>query len=235
MISHCPHCGQEINLSPAQQSKVETALAALQGGTLKMGCPHCSKPIELMSDGSLADWGQLQTKTPVEAGIAPPGPPDIGWLTSGDFEEQGELRDIPKALVAIAAGPVRTAVSGAFVESFYQPIAVANATEAIDQLRLVNYAAVVLHSEFEPGGLAKSAFHKVMCKMAMDKRRYIYYVLVGPKFNTLYGMQALANSANLVVNESDLKHLKTIMKRGKADYEELFGPLIETLRAHGRT
>jgi len=67
----------------------------------------------------------------------------------------------------------------------------------------------------------------------MRQRRYIFYILVGPEFHSLYGLEALSNSANLVVNERDVEHFKNIYKRAKAEYEELFGPLIGALQEAG--
>jgi len=69
--------------------------------------------------------------------------------------------------------------------------------------------------------------------MAMSRRRYIFYILVGPEFRTLYDLEALANSANLVVNDSDASHFSIILKRGMNDYNDLFGPYLEALGNYG--
>ena len=68
----------------------------------------------------------------------------------------------------------------------------------------------------------------------MGKRRYMIYVLIGPEFNTLYDLQALAYSANMVVNDKDADKMKTIWKKGKNDYDELFNPFITILKSHGK-
>jgi hypothetical protein len=78
------------------------------------------------------------------------------------------------------------------------------------------------------------SFHRHMKVMAMDKRRDIYYVLIGSTFKTFYDLEALAHSVNLVVNDRELKYLPLILKKGLSDYEELFSPLTMTLREHGR-
>lgn len=54
-------------------------------------------------------------------------------------------------------------------------------------------------------------------------------MLIGPKFRTLYNLEALSNSANLVVNDRDIKNLSLILRKGFYDYEELFGPFLEAL------
>jgi hypothetical protein len=56
---------------------------------------------------------------------------------------------------------------------------------------------------------------------------------VGPSFFTLYNLEALANSANLVVNEKELPDLLTILRKAIPQYEELFGTLMAELSAFG--
>ena len=67
----------------------------------------------------------------------------------------------------------------------------------------------------------------------MTQRRSIYYVLIGPDFHTLYDLEALSNSANLVVNESELGQFDLILKKGLQDYDDLFGLYIKMLKEHG--
>jgi len=81
--------------------------------------------------------------------------------------------------------------------------------------------------------LAESTFHRYMRHLDMEKRRGILYVLVGRELHTLYDLQALAHSANAVVNHGDVNHMSTILMEVKNDYEELFGYYVEMLRASG--
>jgi len=55
-------------------------------------------------------------------------------------------------------------------------------------------------------------------------------VLIGKGFSTLYDLEALSYSANVVVNDSEIEHIDIILKKGMQDYLELFGPYIESLR-----
>jgi len=234
MITHCPHCSEELSFTDAQQVKIEAALDSLKSGTLKLKCPQCKEPIELLSDGTLADWRQeaastMETRSIVE----PPEPPDINWLTEGSFDEEQKIRDIPKALILIDPGEIRDMVTGAMVESFFQPTVVDTIDEAMEKIRAIQYDTVIMYTGFDGVSLKKSEFHVYMIRLQMVKRRYIYYVLIGPNLHTLYGLEALSNSANLVVNDNDVSHFKTIYKRGKSDYEDLFGPYIEALQEQG--
>ncbi|MFZ5776125.1 MAG: hypothetical protein ACOY3Z_11640 [Thermodesulfobacteriota bacterium] len=262
MLSQCPHCSQALNLTPAQLEKIDAALAGLAPGkTLKMGCPKCRQPIELNADGSLGGnavggvmqevlysqhgGGEDQTaasmvaaaqKRPQPVKLPPeaPKPPELTWLTSGVFDKKDVVEDVPHALLLIGDGEVKTQVSMMVAGLGYTPVFVDSAEEAIDKMQFMNFEAIFLHSRFEgPGGVGDSLFHRHMCEMGMSKRRYIYYVLIGPEFRTLYDLEALANSANLVVNDREVEHLAVVIRKGQNDYETLFGPYLETLKQYG--
>ncbi len=260
MLSQCPHCQQTLMLSEAQLEKIKTALASLSvGRTLKIGCPKCKQPIELNADGSVAGHGggalmdvlyanhtgnedqaavgmvaAVQKKPqPVRLPPAAPKPPDLSWLSSGVYSEKEVVENVPHALIMIGDDEITTQVTMAFGEMGYQPTYVRSAEEAIDKMQFMNFEAVVLHSRFEGGDLESSTVHRYLQEMAMARRRYIYYVLVGPEFRTLYDLEALANSANLVVNDSDVSNFSIILKRGMSDYNDLFGPYLEALGNYG--
>jgi hypothetical protein len=235
MISNCPNCKKPLNFSEAHLTKINGALSTLGvGTTLKIKCPMCTDPIELQPDGTLIE-GRYKPATPSSApgGLEPPAPPDIDWLTQGGFEKEDTIKDIPRVLVLVDPGPDRDKIIGSMVESFFQPVAVDTVAEALEQMRVIQFDSVVLHSKFAGGKLRKSKFHKYMKKMSMVRRRYILYILVGPEFHTLYSLEALSNSANLTINEKDLDHMKTIYKRGKTENDQLFGPYINALKEKG--
>lgn len=246
MLSQCPNCGKDLNLSPAQQDKVKQALTALpEGKTLKISCPLCKEPIHLRANGSSLENGQAAQAPPppppspatTQAAAnppAPPAPPDVGALLEGNIEADDEVKDVPLAMVLMTAGAERTAVAEALSGQGYQPEFPDSAEHAIERMRFVKFTAVVLGSGFEPGELAASAFHQHMRNLAMAARRTIIYLLIGPEFHTLYDLEALANSANLVVNAKDLPRLPVILKKAKQDYQALFGPYLQALAEHGK-
>jgi hypothetical protein len=73
-----------------------------------------------------------------------------------------------------------------------------------------------------------------MRALPMNRRRYMFYILLGDAFHTLYNLEALAHSANLTVNTSDLRHLDIILRKAIPTYEELFGAFLEELGAQGK-
>jgi len=241
MVSHCPHCEKTLQLNEAQQDKIRAALAKMQsGGTLKVGCPHCKQAIRLNKNGSLAgeknvvqqEAGDASPSAPSKspAAIEPPMYPDISWLVDGIYKDKEVVVDVLKVLILMPDGPEKDLVAKAFTDVGYFAEFPESAEDAMAQMRFVPVAAVVLHTEFD-GGPSISKFHKYMENMPMSKRRLIYYVLVGKEFSTLYDLEALTCSANIVVNDTEIEHIDIILNKGMQDYAELFGPYLESLKA----
>jgi len=155
-------------------------------------------------------------------------------LKDGTFEEKEVVEDIPEALVLMPATENLDIVVKAAMEFGYRVEQAPTPEEAIDKMRFVNYAAVFLHSSFEPEGVESGKFHQFMRMMNMSRRRYIFYVLIGEQFETLYDLQALANSVNLVVNNADVPFIGTVLKKAIPEFETLFGPLMEELHVVGK-
>ncbi len=235
MISECPHCHQPLQFNQAQLDKIKAALANLQSGSLKLGCPHCKKPIALKADGSVGEeqmrqaGGMRPSSASSLGGVVPPAYPDISWLAQGIYAERERVADVPKALILMASGPGRDAVAKAFSERGYQIEMPESAADALVQMRFVSFAAVVLHTNYD-GPLAESTFHQHMTAMPMDKRRLLFYVLIGKDFYTLYNLEALAYSANVVVNDKETAHFDIILKKGLQETHELFAPYTEAMQ-----
>jgi hypothetical protein len=247
MIDTCPHCQEPLNLSNAQKSKVQTALDKLPpGNLLKLGCPHCQKPFELKPDGTVP--GQQQPKkaaaAPASGGppvrgarktdISPPPPPDLGWLASGKMQEMEVIEDTPMALILVSKGPELNTVREAYENEEFLPVFADSLDDAISRMQFTPFAALALHTRFEGDSLENNTLHIFMKKMAMIRRRNIHYTLIGPEFQTLYDLQALSNSANLVVNDNELNNFRIILKKSLHESQKIFGPLAESLVRQGR-
>lgn len=226
MISSCPHCKSALKLNEAQQAKLQAAITALKPGTkLPIKCPACQKQI-LLDAASAA---------PARSTLTPPGPPDLTWLKEGNIQDEDRPDDTPMALLLFPEGKQRDLVRDAIEAVGYQVVLAQSVQEAQERMRFVNFACITLHSQFDGPSLAKSTFHGYMREMTMNRRRYLFYILIGPEFNTLYNLQALAYSANLVVNEKDLLHLGIALRKAIPAYEELFGPYMEELTSAGKS
>lgn len=237
MTITCPHCSKNLKLNDKIRASVQNLPT---GQSLRLKCPHCENTI--FCDADSLPGSQKMNEPPQSSDVPgelrnflvkPPSPPDITWLKDGVFNEEEAVEDIPQALVLVQPGESRDLIAKAVESIGYQPTFAQSATEAMEKMQFVTYAGVILHSQFEGGGLDQSSFHQYMRKMGMEKRRFIFYILVGPSFFTLYDLEALANSANLVVNEKELPDFLTILRKAIPQYEELFGTLMAELSAFG--
>jgi hypothetical protein len=209
-------------------------LANLKSGPLKLGCPHCKKPIALQANGALHEEISSEivgqpSQPPRTVPVAPPAFPDISWIAQGIYDDLEVVVDVPKALILMASGQGRDAVVKAFFERGYQIEMSESGNDALDQMRLASFAAVVLHADFD-GPLAESPFHRRLAAMPMDKRRALFYALIGKEFYTLYNLEALVSSANVVVNDKEAVHFDIILKKGLQEMHELFGPYAEAMK-----
>jgi len=169
---------------------------------------------------------------PKKSRVIPPSAPDVSWLNKGLFETEEELSDIAAALVLMPNGEAKNSVSSALEKSGYHVEQAGTVDDALRRLASTTYQIVALHTAFEGRKWpSESEIHDFLAKLSMTRRRRIYYVLLGPEFQTLYDLEALSLSANLVVNDADYEHLSAILKKGFQDYIELFGPLLQYVEA----
>ncbi|BHH85943.1 hypothetical protein [Desulforhopalus sp. 52FAK] len=164
--------------------------------------------------------------------VRPPLPPDISWLKNGIVDSSNdESVNIPSALILMPDGRLRdTAVSVIKTYGYLTEI-VDTTLEAIHRLSFSEYGIVVVHNGFEDRiSFSDSVVHNYLCSLPMSRRRLVYYIVVGPDLHTYYRLNALALSANLVVNDRDVGNLRKILKKGFCEYEELFGPMIELMQ-----
>lgn len=243
MISQCPHCNQPLKFSQPQMEKFKQALAKLpEGRVLKFGCPKCRTPIEVNKNGALAEKAkvpQTQAASPdnpsANPPVNPPEAPDITWLASGVEEEDAIMDDVPTAMVLINDPAVRQQVTEVLKERNLQIHCPENVDDAVAGQRFKTYDVVVYATEYEDGPVDVHDFHKFMSGMSMKQRRNIFYVLVGNGVKTLYDLEALTQSANLVVNTRELAHFAKVFQKGMKEYDSLLGPYISMLKQHGKS
>jgi len=223
----CPNCSKELTIS----DKVKKGLKQLGSGrVLRLNCPQCKESIALNAGHLPAD--EQHGEIIVGSTIKPPTPPNITWLKEGVFEEEEVVEDIPQTLILAKPGTERDTISEAVENIGYQATYASSSKEAMENLQFTTYASVILHETFEDIGLRASPFHQFMRDMAMQKRRFIFYILIGAEFSTLYDLEALAFSANLVVNSREIPELLTIFRKSIPQYEDLFGNLMAEISAY---
>jgi len=231
MIVTCPNCQKKLKLS----SKIEDSLRTLSPGkSLRISCPQCAGAILLDAGMLTADTSPQAASSPVKQQVSPPPPPDLSALKNSHIEGKAVVEDIPKVLILMPESVDCRLLTAPLEALGYQPSFVQSAEEAMEKMQFINYASVILHSHYEEAGLEHGVFHHFMRAMNMNKRRFIFYILVGPEFHTLYDLQALASSANLVVGEQDLPQLTLILRTAIPQYEAMFGAIMQEINALGR-
>ncbi|MGD9946956.1 MAG: hypothetical protein AB7U29_00595 [Desulfobulbus sp.] len=226
MLNQCPFCQQPLRFSREQSSRLEHALSQLAPGKLlNLKCPLCRETIGLDKSGLPPQDAATR--------IAPPPPPILDWLHTGIYQGEEKVEDVPMALVLHRQNEQRQQIVEALESVGYQVFFSETTSDALERMRFVNFSCIVFHIDME-GGVGQSAFHDHMRSLSMDRRRYVFYILLGNSLHTLYDLEALALSANLTVNIKDLPHLDVILRKAIPAYEELFGAFLEELEAYGR-
>jgi len=242
-MATCPHCAKSFNLSSKAESSVKTLP---QGKLVHIQCPKCSGMISI--DNSFQMTRAKKKVEPESSGsqkkrvprrkerVMPPGPPDITWLKSKleDDEDSSNDDEATLALILVREEQGQSQVVEAIESMGYRVDIVNSSEEAFEKMAFGKYAMIALHSRFEGSGINTNTFHLHMRSMRMATRRFIFYFLIGPEFQTLYELQSMAFSANLVINDQELPFLSTILAKKIPEYDRLFGQIIEEIRIQGK-
>jgi len=103
---------------------------------------------------------------------------------------------------------------------------------AVERIRYNTYDCILLHESFAGSTLRSNMVLNYLSGLPMAQRRNSFVCLIGPSFKTFDAMQAFGQSVHLVVNPSDLPNLEPILKKGLAEYEQLYRVFRETLAAN---
>lgn len=223
MKVQCPHCGMQLKAGENFIKKIE-ALATKERARVK--CTGCAKPFGI---------GREALGDVASEGVCPPAAPDVSWLKAGDVADvaDGDAEELPCILVLMKESMRREVVVSAFIGLGYRVEFVTSSTEAIEKMQFVIYAGVVQESEYEAGPIQETAIHRYISRMDMVKRRQMLYILIGDEFRTLYDLEALCYSANLVINIQEIKYFPAMLRKVVRENEILFGPLIAEMHAMG--
>lgn len=104
---------------------------------------------------------------------------------------------------------------------------------AIERMRYTSYDCVIIQENFAGSSLRSNAVLNYLAPLPMAQRRDSFVCLVGPSFKTLDAMQAFGTSVHLVLSPTDLPNLGPILKKGLAEFEQLYRAYKDTFAAMG--
>ena len=145
-----------------------------------------------------------------------------------DFFELGDKTSL------ICADPTTTeAVKGTLRELGFKFHVAETPEMAVERMRYTNYDCVVVQENFAGSSLRSNAVLNYLAPLPMVQRRYSFVCLIGPSLKTLDAMQAFGQSVQLTLNPVDLPNLGPILKKGLAEFEQLYRTFKDTLAALG--
>ena len=99
------------------------------------------------------------------------------------------------------------------------------------KLKTYSYNVVIVFENFKGSTAQTNPILRDMTKRAGTQRREHFVVLLSTRFATNDAMSAFVHSVDQIINISDLANFKPVLRRGVAQYRELYHAFHETLKA----
>ena len=213
MTVTCPTCKAILTIPDDKLPKGKAVSAA---------CPHCKGKIviDLTAPGS----------APAAVGGAGPGPDAVAEEAPASYGEQRQ----PLALVCVDDPTEREQVMAALRAQGYAPRAPTSAADALQRLRFMAYALLVLRDGYGSAGGDGNPVLDHLAEMSMAARRLMHVVFVSPAVRSHDTAAAFAKSVNLVLHVNDLPHLPEALKQSREETDQTQRVLLESLRALGK-
>ena len=98
------------------------------------------------------------------------------------------------------------------------------------KLKTYSYNVVVIYENFKGFAPQNNPILLDMIKRPGSQRREHFVVLLSHRFATNDAMSAFVQSVDQIINIADLANFKPVLRRGVAQYRELYHSLHETLK-----
>lgn len=99
------------------------------------------------------------------------------------------------------------------------------------KLKTYSYDVIIVHESFKGSKPETNPILHELVNEAGTQRREHFVVLLSQRFATNDAMSAFVQSVDQIINVADLANLKPVLRRGVAQYRELYTPFNETLKA----
>jgi hypothetical protein len=98
------------------------------------------------------------------------------------------------------------------------------------KLKTYSYNVVIVFENFKGSTVQTNPILRDMIKRAGNQRREHFVVLLSQRYATNDAMSAFVQSVDQIINISDLANFKPVLRRGVAQYRELYHSFHETLK-----
>jgi hypothetical protein len=99
------------------------------------------------------------------------------------------------------------------------------------KLKTYAYNVVVIYECFKNSTLQTNPLLREMAKRRDARRRDHFVVLLSHKYATNDAMSAFVESVDQIINIADLANLKPVLRRGVAQYKELYHSFNEMVKS----
>lgn len=99
------------------------------------------------------------------------------------------------------------------------------------KLKTYAYNVVFIYENFKGSTLQTNPILREMIQRPGHVRREHFVVLLSHRYATNDAMSAFVQSVDQIINIADLANLKPVLRRGVAQYREMYYPFQETLKA----
>ncbi|KWT81168.1 response regulator [Candidatus Magnetominusculus xianensis] len=106
--------------------------------------------------------------------------------------------------------------------------------DAYERVKHNQFDIIYLHANFGGGNPESNEVLEFIQSMPMSARRKIFVVLAGASYTTNDNMKAYSESANVVINEADMREFKQVLKKSVTANNMFYKVYNEMLRAVGK-
>jgi hypothetical protein len=99
------------------------------------------------------------------------------------------------------------------------------------KLKTYSYNVVVVYENFKGMKPEQNPILSEIVHRPGQQRREHFLLLLSHRFATNDAMSAFVQSTDQIINVSDLANLKPVLRRGVAQYRELYSTFHETLKS----
>ena len=216
MIVNCSNCNKALNVP---DEKVP------EGKSISFNCPSCNAPMAV--SGKKSTGGKASSLLDETQNIPVPASREVKSDSSlhnliNMVENELEFLGEGKFQALVADGANLDRIGPILKKMDYMITSVRNHEEGLQKLAVNTYDLIVLNEQFDGCDPYENPIHKYIEPMPMNKRRRIFFVLVGKNYKTMDEMSAFNRSVNLVMNEADFTNFELILKKSMNDLKMFY-------------